>query len=279
MSPIATGHNPPHISAEAAEEGEPDVSSRGSARRRRGHVHAVHQGAGRRRGDRTGRGERPGAAHRARPEPDARATRGKWWDALGEALRQCGDAAREAAAVSIGGQQHGLVTLDERGEPVRPALLWNDVRSAPQARRLTEELGGAKFWAERTGSVPAASFTVTEMGLARGARAGGRPRHQGGAAPARLPHRAAHRRRARPTAATPPGPAGGRRAASRTTPRSSPMSASIPRCSPAWCAPARWPGRCGTVTTCRSREPAPEPPTVKHASRIQPVPSGTTTGC
>ncbi|MFI6033497.1 xylulokinase [Streptomyces sp. NPDC051315] len=86
----------------------------------------------------------------------------QWWDALHEALRQCGDAAHEAAAVSIGGQQHGLVTLDERGEPVRPALLWNDVRSAPQARRLTEELGGATFWAERTGSVPAASFTVTK---------------------------------------------------------------------------------------------------------------------
>jgi xylulokinase len=86
----------------------------------------------------------------------------QWWDALCEALRQCGDAAHEAAAVSIGGQQHGLVTLDDRGEPVRPALLWNDVRSAPQAHRLTGELGGAKFWAERTGSVPAASFTVTK---------------------------------------------------------------------------------------------------------------------
>ncbi|MEU3840165.1 xylulokinase [Streptomyces sp. NPDC028635] len=86
----------------------------------------------------------------------------QWWDALCEALRQCGEPAHEAAAVSIGGQQHGLVTLDERGEPVRPALLWNDVRSAPQARRLTEELGGAKFWAERTGSVPTASFTVTK---------------------------------------------------------------------------------------------------------------------
>ncbi|GAA4551813.1 xylulokinase [Streptomyces collinus] len=86
----------------------------------------------------------------------------QWWDALCEALRQCGDAAHEAAAVSVGGQQHGLVALDGRGEPVRPALLWNDVRSAPQARRLTEELGGAKFWADRTGSVPAASFTVTK---------------------------------------------------------------------------------------------------------------------
>ncbi|MGW2169108.1 xylulokinase [Streptomyces sp. NPDC001705] len=86
----------------------------------------------------------------------------QWWDALGEALRQCGDAAREAAAVSIGGQQHGLVTLDAQGEPVRPALLWNDVRSAPQARRLIEELGGPKSWAERTGSVPSASFTATK---------------------------------------------------------------------------------------------------------------------
>jgi xylulokinase len=86
----------------------------------------------------------------------------QWWEALCEALRQCGEAAHEAAAVAVGGQQHGLVTLDGRGEPVRPALLWNDVRSAPQARRLTEELGGAKFWAERTGSVPTASFTVTK---------------------------------------------------------------------------------------------------------------------
>ncbi|MGX1472697.1 UNVERIFIED_CONTAM: xylulokinase [Streptomyces canus] len=86
----------------------------------------------------------------------------QWWDALSEALRQCGNAAREAAAVSIGGQQHGLVTLDAQGEPVRPALLWNDVRSAPQARRLIEELGGPKAWAERTGSVPGASFTVTK---------------------------------------------------------------------------------------------------------------------
>ncbi|MFD8271224.1 xylulokinase [Streptomyces flaveolus] len=86
----------------------------------------------------------------------------QWWDALRTALDQCGDAAREAAAVSIGGQQHGLVTLDAAGDPVRPALLWNDVRSAPQARRLIEELGGAKAWAERTGSVPSASFTVTK---------------------------------------------------------------------------------------------------------------------
>jgi xylulokinase len=86
----------------------------------------------------------------------------EWYGALGAALAQCGDAARRAAAVSVGGQQHGLVTLDAHGRPVRPALLWNDVRSAPQARRLVDELGGPKVWAERFGSVPGASFTVTK---------------------------------------------------------------------------------------------------------------------
>ena len=48
----------------------------------------------------------------------------QWWDALCEALRQCGNAAHEAAAVSVGGQQHGLVTLDGRGEPVRRDKVW-----------------------------------------------------------------------------------------------------------------------------------------------------------
>lgn len=86
----------------------------------------------------------------------------QWWTALCEALRQCGDAAHRASAVSVGGQQHGLVTLDAAGRPVRPALLWNDVRSAPQARRLIDEMGGPKAWAERVGSVPGASFTVTK---------------------------------------------------------------------------------------------------------------------
>ncbi|MFE2989229.1 xylulokinase [Streptomyces sp. NPDC059262] len=86
----------------------------------------------------------------------------QWWTALCEALRQCGEAAHRASAVSVGGQQHGLVTLDAAGRPVRPALLWNDVRSAPQARRLIDEMGGPKAWAERVGSVPGASFTVTK---------------------------------------------------------------------------------------------------------------------
>ncbi|MEC4020354.1 xylulokinase [Streptomyces sp. H27-D2] len=91
----------------------------------------------------------------------------QWWTALCEALRQCGPAAREAGAVSVAGQQHGLVTLDAAGRPVRPALLWNDVRSAPQSERLIERLGGPKAWAERVGSVPTAAFTVTKWAWLR----------------------------------------------------------------------------------------------------------------
>ncbi|MGW7518032.1 xylulokinase [Streptomyces sp. NPDC054796] len=91
----------------------------------------------------------------------------KWWEALEAALSQCGRAAQEAAAVSVGGQQHGLVTLDADGRPVRPALLWNDVRSAPQRDALVERLGGPEAWAERVGSVPATSFTVTKWAWLR----------------------------------------------------------------------------------------------------------------
>ncbi|MFD5428944.1 xylulokinase [Streptomyces sp. NPDC127084] len=86
----------------------------------------------------------------------------EWWRALGEALHQCGAPARRAGALAVAGQQHGLVTLDGRGRPVRPAVLWNDVRSAAQSERLVEGLGGAKTWAERTGIVPGTSFTVSK---------------------------------------------------------------------------------------------------------------------
>ena len=84
-----------------------------------------------------------------------------WWVALQQALEQAGGLA-DVEALSVGGQQHGMVCLDEHGEVVRPALLWNDVRSAEAAEQLVGELG-AERWAEVTGSVPVASFTVTKL--------------------------------------------------------------------------------------------------------------------
>ncbi|HEV2887193.1 MAG TPA: xylulokinase [Jatrophihabitans sp.] len=106
----------------------------------------------------TGRLVRQGKA--SHPEgtevhPDA------WWQALTAALRQAGGL-DDVSAVSVGGQQHGMVCLDEAGQVVRAALLWNDTRSATAAADLVAELG-ARHWAEAVGSVPLASFTVTKL--------------------------------------------------------------------------------------------------------------------
>ncbi len=83
-----------------------------------------------------------------------------WWQAWTSASDGLLD---EVAAIAVGGQQHGMVTLDESGAVVRPALLWNDTRSAPAATALVQEFGGPAKWAEAVGSVPLASFTVTKL--------------------------------------------------------------------------------------------------------------------
>ncbi|HEY4418088.1 MAG TPA: xylulokinase, partial [Pseudonocardia sp.] len=84
-----------------------------------------------------------------------------WWDALQGAITDAGGL-DGVEAMAVAGQQHGMVCLDADGEVVRPALLWNDTRSAGAAADLVAELG-AKEWAEATGSVPVASFTVTKL--------------------------------------------------------------------------------------------------------------------
>lgn len=87
-----------------------------------------------------------------------------WWvaltDALDEVERTSGGV---IAAIGIGAQQHGMVALDEQGGVVRPALLWNDTRSAADADDLVAELGGPQAWADAVGSVPVASFTVSKI--------------------------------------------------------------------------------------------------------------------
>ncbi len=88
-----------------------------------------------------------------------------WWEALRTALAQTGRAG-EVGAISVAGQQHGLVVADEEGRPLRPAVLWNDTRSAPDAAELRDRLG-AEAWAERVGLVPVASFTVTRWAWLR----------------------------------------------------------------------------------------------------------------
>ena len=101
---------------------------------------------------RTGR-----AAHPVGTEVDPEA----WWEALIVAIADAGGIS-DVGAISIGGQQHGMVALDSAGKVVRDALLWNDIRSAKAATDLIDEFG-ADTLAAATGSVPVASFTVTKL--------------------------------------------------------------------------------------------------------------------
>ncbi|SSC23515.1 Xylulokinase, partial [Klenkia terrae] len=98
------------------------------------------------------------AAHPVGTEVDPRA----WEAALADALAEAGGL-HDVSALSVGGQQHGMVCLDDAGDVVRPALLWNDTRSADAAADLVTELGGGQAWADAVGVVPVASFTGSKL--------------------------------------------------------------------------------------------------------------------
>lgn len=99
------------------------------------------------------------AAHPDGSSVDPRA----WIAALRSAWGQAAPGSRERIlGVGLAAQQHGMVALDDAGEPVHDALLWNDVRSADAARAMVDERG-AEFWAEAVGCVPVPSFTLTKL--------------------------------------------------------------------------------------------------------------------
>ncbi|MFC9919955.1 xylulokinase [Agromyces binzhouensis] len=118
------------------------------------------------------------AAHPDGTEVDPAA----WWGALLTAFADAGGF-EGVAAISIAGQQHGMVVLDAEGRVIRPALLWNDTRSAQAARDLIDEVG-APAYAERTGVVPVASFTATKLRWLRDAE----PENAARVAAVALPH-------------------------------------------------------------------------------------------
>ena len=72
----------------------------------------------------------------------------EWWRASCASLRQV---ARELpqgsiAALGLTGQMHGLTALDARDEPLRPAILWNDQRSATECEAITQALGAERLY-------------------------------------------------------------------------------------------------------------------------------------
>ena len=97
----------------------------------------------------------PTTPPRSEQDPEA------WWSALQTAIAAAGTP--DVAAIAVAGQQHGMVVLDADGNVVRPAKLWNDTESAPDAGWLIKQLGSAQAWADACGSVPVAALTITKL--------------------------------------------------------------------------------------------------------------------
>ena len=94
----------------------------------------------------------------SRPHPDGtEVSPESWWQALSEALAQLKS---PFDAISIAGQQHGMVALDKTGSVIRDALLWNDTRSDKAAAALNQEIPDIHH---QTGSKLVASFTAAKV--------------------------------------------------------------------------------------------------------------------
>src|SRR5205807_9206083 len=80
-----------------------------------------------------------------------------WTEAVDLAVQEClaaiGDRREAIAAIGVSAQQHGLVVLDERNQPIRPAKLWCDTSTASESDELNKVFGGTDHMIERTGNV------------------------------------------------------------------------------------------------------------------------------
>ena len=81
-------------------------------------------------------------------------------DGLKELLSECDKS--QVAGISFGGQMHGLVTLDENDQVIRPAILWNDGRTTEETAYLNEVIGKEKLSAY-TANIAFAGFTAPKI--------------------------------------------------------------------------------------------------------------------
>ena len=89
-----------------------------------------------------------------------------WWSALSQAIEAAGGV-HDVSGVAVAAQQHGMICLDEVGDVVRPAMLWNDPRPAEAAADLVAEWGagetGRREWIRAVGLVPRPFHTVARV--------------------------------------------------------------------------------------------------------------------
>jgi xylulokinase len=91
---------------------------------------------------------------------------GEWWEAVSASTRsvleKAGLSGGEIGAIGLTGQMHGLVLLDEAGEVLRPAILWNDQRTQQQCDEIHARIGREKF-IRITGNVALTGFTAPKI--------------------------------------------------------------------------------------------------------------------
>ncbi len=85
-----------------------------------------------------------------------------WWEATQVVLGQLRSAAGAPAGIGLSGQMHGLVALDSRDEVLRPAILWNDQRTAAECREIEDTLGLDRLIA-LTGNRALPGFTAPKL--------------------------------------------------------------------------------------------------------------------
>jgi len=90
----------------------------------------------------------------------------EWWQAVSASIRavleKAGIRGEKIAAVGLTGQMHGLVLLDEAGNVLRPAILWNDQRTQSQCDEIHQIIGREKF-IQITGNVALTGFTAPKI--------------------------------------------------------------------------------------------------------------------
>ncbi len=90
-----------------------------------------------------------------------------WWTGAQRAIRRAlampGVSADDIQGIGLTGQMHGLVLLDEAGNVLRPAILWNDQRTGPQCEEITASAGGLKRLIALTGNAVLPGFTAPKV--------------------------------------------------------------------------------------------------------------------
>ncbi|HEU4507178.1 MAG TPA: xylulokinase [Pyrinomonadaceae bacterium] len=90
----------------------------------------------------------------------------EWWEAtrtsISHALKSANSSARSVAAIGLTGQMHGLVVLDQHGNVLRPAILWNDQRCGAECDEIRSRVGQERL-VQVTGNDALTGFTAPKI--------------------------------------------------------------------------------------------------------------------